>query len=181
MWIINLKHYHTELFITGAAIIRRICVIGQCNNTPTGPGTADSWRNGHGLLLLWKISTFTRHRHFAVIRHNVAHSGLGATEAECRFGGKKVWITPTHALLHSIKVCIFNDFRYLFLGSAAACFGIGFLGLTIRSFRRFLYRRSMTAHRRMIPRDRSSCNFFEMDDPDRAGSFDSVDLLHQRF
>ena len=75
--------------------------------------------------------------------------------------------------------------KYLFLGSAAVCFVVGFISLAVRAVRRYQFRRCGTAQsmRRSILRDESGYSFCELDDTsqDRDTPVDSIALLHQRF
>jgi hypothetical protein len=77
--------------------------------------------------------------------------------------------------------------KYLFLGSAAVCFTVGFISLAIRALRRYQFRNkggTITlgqSGRRSILRDESGYSFCELDDHDRDTPVDSIALLQQRF
>lgn len=71
--------------------------------------------------------------------------------------------------------------KYLFLGSAAACFIVGFISLGIRAIRRYHFRKSNSVNTRRILRDESGYSFCELEDPDRSTPVDSIALIQQRF
>lgn len=71
--------------------------------------------------------------------------------------------------------------KYLFLGSAAICFSIGFFSLGIRAIRRYQFRKRNTATSRRLPRDESSYSFCEAEESEHTTPIDSIALLHQRF
>lgn len=79
--------------------------------------------------------------------------------------------------------------KYLFLGSAAVCFAVGFISLAIRALRRYQFRNQGAgttgtlgqSSRRSILRDESGYSFCELDDHDRDTPVDSIALLQQRF
>lgn len=71
--------------------------------------------------------------------------------------------------------------KYLFLGSAAVCFILGFISLAVRAIRRFQFRKHSATNSRRIAREESGYSFCEVEDPDRATPVDSIALLQQRF
>ena len=68
--------------------------------------------------------------------------------------------------------------KYLFLGSAAVCFLLGFLSLAVRAVRRHQFRKYSTPVSRRLTRDDESGYSFCPVEDDRV---DSIALLQQRF
>lgn len=69
--------------------------------------------------------------------------------------------------------------KYLFLGSAAVCFTVGFVSLAIRALRRYHFRRCGTQSRRIL-RDESGYSFCQLEEADGDTPVDSIALLQQR-